>query len=103
VRNAWRTIPFFRRLAADDGSDACAAEATGAEAGARIEKPQKPSMLPHELIVWAMTIGRWSGVRSVIGSFCGAADAEAPHDTDTNVTAAATRVLRTRMHDTLRR
>ena len=56
-------------------------------------------MLPHELIVWAMTIGRFAGALS----FCGAADAEAPHDTDTNVTAAAARVRRMRMHDTLRR
>ena len=56
-------------------------------------------MLPHELIVWAMTTGRWSGPFS----FCGAAEAEAPHEIDTSVMAAAARVRRTRMHDTLRR
>ena len=41
-------------------------------------------MLPHELIVWAMTTGRWSGPFS----FCGAADAEAPQEIDTSVMAA---------------
>ena len=55
-------------------------------------------MLPHELIVWAMTTGRWSGAFS----FCGAADAEAPQEIDTSVMAATARVRRTRMRDTLR-
>ena len=55
-------------------------------------------MPPHELIVWAMTIGRWAGAFS----FWGAADAEAPQETDTKVMAPAARARRTRMHDTLR-
>ena len=47
-------------------------------------------MLPHELIVWEMTIGWWAGALWC----CGAAEAEAPHDTETSVTAAAARVRR---------
>jgi hypothetical protein len=50
-------------------------------------------MLPHELMVWAMTTGPFAGALSC----CGAADAEAPQVTDATVTAAAAMVRRTRL------
>ena len=54
---------------------------------------QTPSMWPHELIRCAITIG-WRA-----GSFlaCGAAEAVAPHDTDTRMRAVAARVRLMRM------
>jgi hypothetical protein len=55
-------------------------------------------MLPHELIVWRTMTGA-----SGAFSFCGAAEAVAPHETDATVMAATARVRRTRMRDTLRR